>query len=230
MRATRTAVLVLLLTCFAPAFAAAAAAADAAVPEDLPRGWYARIETSKGTMIVRLLPEQAPQSVAHFAALAEGRLAWVDPFTGEEKTEPYYDGLIIHKVESAERFETGDPTGTGRGSAPFYVPPEGGGPVNFFRGNVVGMTRAPLGKTSGAQFFVAVTPQPWLTGKHPCFGELVAGQEIAFEITTVPADEAGKPKDTITIDRIRLFKVGEIGPLPEPVPYTPPPQRFGPSE
>lgn len=226
MRPIRTTLVVLLLGCVA-ALAAAAPPEGSVVPEDLPRGWYARIETSKGTLIVRLLPEQAPQSVAHFAALAEGRMPWIDPFTGEETTGPYYDGVIVHKVTSAKRFETGDRTGTGRGAPPIYVPPEGFGPVNFYQGNVVGMTRAPLGKISAAQFFVAVTPEPYLTGKHPCFGELISGAEIAFDITTVRADAGGKPVDPITIEEIRIFSVGEVGPLPEPVPYTPPPQDFG---
>jgi peptidyl-prolyl cis-trans isomerase A (cyclophilin A) len=197
-------------------------------PQDLPRGWYARITTDMGEIVVRLLPEQAPQSVAHFVALAEGRLGWIDPFTGSETEGNYYDGVVIHKVELAQRFETGDRTGTGRGSPPLYVPPEGGGPVNFHQGNVVGMTRAPLGKISAVQFFVTVTPQPWLTGRHPCFGEVVSGEEVAFEITAVPRDSAGKPRDPIHVQKIRIFKVGEVGPLPEPVPYTPEVEQFGP--
>ena len=41
----------------------------------LDEGWYARLETDRGMILIRLLPDQAPQSVAHFAALAEGKLA-----------------------------------------------------------------------------------------------------------------------------------------------------------
>jgi len=216
---------------FAPVFAQDAAQGDPeTAKQELPRGWYARITTDMGEIVIRLLPEQAPQSVAHFAALAEGRLSWIDPFTGTETEGHYYDGVVIHKVELAQRFETGDHTGTGRGSPPLYVAPEGGGPVNFHRGNVVGMTRADLGKISAVQFFVAVTPQPWLTGRHPCFGEIVSGKEVAFEIATVPHDSAGKPSKPIHIQEIRIFKVGEIGPLPEPEPYTPEVQKFGPKE
>jgi peptidyl-prolyl cis-trans isomerase A (cyclophilin A) len=200
---------------------------DEAATPDLRRGWYARITTDLGEIVVRLLPEQAPQSVAHFAALAEGRLSWIDPFTGNETGGHYYDGVVVHKVELAQRFETGDRTGTGRGSPPLYVPAEGGGPINFHQGNVVGMTRAPLGRISAVQFFVTVTPQPWLTGRHPCFGEVVSGREVAFEITAVPHDSAGKPKKPVHIQEIRIFKVGEVGPLPEPVPYTPKVEQLG---
>ena len=83
--------------------------------DGLPVGWYAVIDTSLGRILARLLPEQAPQAVAHFAALAEGRLEWNDPFTGKPRRDPYYDGVVIHRVAAGQRFEAGDPTGTSRG-------------------------------------------------------------------------------------------------------------------
>ncbi len=54
-------------------------------PADLEEGWYARIETSMGRIVAKLLPEQAPQSVAFFAAMAEGRLEWFDRASGDVK-------------------------------------------------------------------------------------------------------------------------------------------------
>ena len=58
------------------------AAAGFVPAEGLAEGLYARIETSLGRIVARLLPEQAPQSVAHFAAMAEGQLEWFDMTTG----------------------------------------------------------------------------------------------------------------------------------------------------
>jgi hypothetical protein len=46
------------------------------LPGFVPQGWYARLDTDKGPIVAKLLPDQAPQSVAHFAALAQGRLEW----------------------------------------------------------------------------------------------------------------------------------------------------------
>lgn len=196
----------------------------------LDPGWYARIDTTKGTIIARLLPEQAPQSVAHFAALAEGRLPWIDPFTGQTKTGNYYDSVEVHLVESGQRFEAGDRTGTGRGAPPFYVPPETGGAVGLDRPGRLGMTRQSLGRVSGVQFFVTSVGTPWLRGMHPCFGEVVSGMDVVRAITSVKTGPYGKPVDPITIQKIRIHKVGDVAPLPEPVRYRPRPESLGPQK
>lgn len=198
---------------------------DAATFDHEP-GWYARLETSAGAVVIRLLPEQAPQSVAHFAALAEGRLEWTDPFTGKPRRDPYYNGLAIHRVAAAQRFEVGDPTGTGRGSAPVYVPEEGFGPVDFRARGRVGMTRASLGRISGSLFFVTAAGLPWLNGRHPCFGIVVHGLDVVDAISVVRADANGKPLEPIVLQSVKVYSVGEVAPLPEPVAFTPQPRRL----
>jgi peptidyl-prolyl cis-trans isomerase A (cyclophilin A) len=201
--------------------AAPAVAAPHSLPEGFAEGWYAKIETSLGTIVARLLPEQAPQGVAHFAAFAAGRMTWTDIMTGSEKTGPFYDGLAIHKVASAERFEAGDPTGTGRGAPLVYVPIEVGGPFNFDRPYRIGLTRSGGAKVNGAMFFVTRTSQPFLTHRHPCIAEVVAGREVVDAICTVKSSPEGKPLATIVIDRIRILKVGDPPPIPDPVAFTP---------
>jgi len=105
----RIVALALLIAAAASAVAAEEISSPAPAPDVLPagtaEGWYARIDTSLGSIVGRLLPQQAPQSVAHFAAFAEGRMTWTDIMTGEKKTGPFYDGLTIHKAVPAERFE-----------------------------------------------------------------------------------------------------------------------------
>ena len=198
------------------------------LPPGLPDGWYARIDTSMGTILARLLPEQAPQSVAHFAALAQGRLPWIDPLTGTTKQGHYYDGLLVHKAEAAQRFETGDPTATGRGAPLFYVPIEGVGPINFHQPWRLGMTRSSQGKISGVLFFVTVSSLPHLSGRHPCFGEVVSGKKVVRSICSVKTLSDGKPLEPIVVERLRVLKAGEPPPLPDPVPYRPPASEFGP--
>lgn len=193
----------------------------------LPPGWYVQLQTDLGEIVARLLPDQAPQSVAHFTALAEGRLEWLDPHTGLPRAEPYYHGLDVHKIVASQRFEVGDPTGTGRGAAPFYVPPEGFGPKNFQQGHRLGMTRGSLGRISGSLFFVTYDPAPWLNRRHPCFGEVVSGRETVRRITTVKANSSGKPIEPVTLREARVFKIGDPAPLPQPVPFSPEPVRFG---
>lgn len=207
--------------------AAASVAAEPALPAGLAMGWYAVLETSVGTIVARLLPEQAPQAVAHFAAIAEGRLSWVDPLTGQTKQGRYYDGLKVHFSTAAQRFEVGDPTGTGRGAPPIYVPPEVSGPINFDGSGRLGMTRSALGKISAVQFFVTSSRAPWFNDRHPCFGEVVAGREVVAAITGAKTFPNGKPVEPVELRRVRIRKVGEPAALPEPVPFTPKAPEFG---
>jgi cyclophilin family peptidyl-prolyl cis-trans isomerase len=204
------------------ASAAPAPAPASDLPEGLLEGWYARIDTTLGTMVARLLPDNAPQATAHFAALAEGRLPWADLATGEEQHGRYYDGMAIHKVKAGERFEVGDWSGTGRGAPLIRVPLEKG-TLRFDRPYRLGMTRSSLNRISGVVFFVSVGSMDWLTGLHPCFGELVSGKDVAWNIATVTANSSGKPVEPVVVRSIRILSVGSPPPLPEPLPYTPPP-------
>ncbi len=195
------------------------AQADPFAQDPLPTGWYARVETSMGEFLVYLHPEQAPQSVAHFAALANAELAWTDRVSGETKKSHYYDGLIVHRVKAMTRFEAGDPHGTGSGAPKLYVPPEVDRPMQFNIPYRVGLTRASLGRISGAQFFVSVTPEPYLSGRHPCIGTVVRGKQVVRDITAVRLYPNDKPVEPVVLNEVRVFKVGNPEPLAEPVPY-----------
>ena len=197
----------------------AGAGTVAAEPEE--PGWYARIVTSSGTVVARLHPEQAPQSVAYFVALARGELIWNDPFTGEPKKVPYYDGLKIHKAVVGQRFEAGDPTASGEGYAPFYLPHEGFGPIDFSKGGRLGNTRAAGGLITASMFFVSAEGLPWLNGRHPCFGTVVEGLDVVRSISSVQTDSIGRPLETIVLETVEIFSVGDPDPLPKAVHYEP---------
>lgn len=191
-----------------------------------PRGWYAVVDTSMGSFTFRLLTEQAPQTVAHFAAFAEGRMEFVDPYTGSKKKAPFYDGLAVHKTKYAQRFEAGDPTGTGHGMPFVWVPPEPG-PVNFSRPYRVGMTSASLKRISGVLFFVTIVAEPAFNSSHNCFGEIVEGRDVVERICAVRTNDKGAPLEPVVIRHIAIVKSGDPEPLPVPVPYDPPVPVFG---
>ena len=65
--------------------------------KDLGDGLFAEIETSKGTVIVKLDYKKTPQTVANFVTLAEGTNEFV---TKEFRGKPYFDGLKFHRVIS----------------------------------------------------------------------------------------------------------------------------------
>ncbi len=202
--------------------------ADPFARDPLPEGWYARIETSLGEMLIFLHPEQAPQSVAHFAALANAELAWTDRVSGETKTSHYYDGLIVHRAKTALRFEAGDPAGTGNGSPKLYVPPEVDRPMKFDQPYRMGLTRASLNRISGAQFFISVSPEPYLNGRHPCIGTVVRGKTVAKQIASTRTYSNGRPVEPVILNKVRVFKSGDPQPIPEPVPYDVVPEKLTP--
>jgi peptidyl-prolyl cis-trans isomerase A (cyclophilin A) len=210
-----------------PAALAEDVASEFEPPPNLAEGWYARIDTSMGRIVARLLPEQAPQSVAHFAAMAEGRLEWFDRVSGELKKEPYYDGIKVHKALAGRHFEAGDPRGTGFSPPDLFVPEEGLGPVNFNAPGRLGMTRE-AGTISAVQFFATAAAQPWLTRNHPCFGVVVSGREVIVNISQVKTYSNNRPIEPPVIERIRIFSVGDPPPLPEPEPYYPRRRRLEP--
>jgi peptidyl-prolyl cis-trans isomerase A (cyclophilin A) len=179
-----------------------------------PVGYYARIETDMGRIVARLLPEQAPQSVAHFVGLAMGELVWTDP-TGEEQKFNYYDGIPIHNIRAGFMFEVGDWTGTGKGAPPLSVPEEGKGPINFSQAGVLGMAR-PSTRPSAVQFFATYASNPRLNNVFPCFGEVVEGLDVILQISRQEAYNNGKPVDEIKIQSIRVFVIGDPPPIPEP--------------
>ena len=202
------------------------AALGAAEQPERPQGWYAVVDTSLGSFTFRLLPEQAPQTVAHFVAYAKGRMEFVDPYTGNKKKEPYYDGVAIHKATYGRRFEAGDPTGTGHGMPPVWVPSEPG-PVNFSRPYRVGMTGASMKRISGVLFFVSIVAEPYLNASHNCFGEIVEGRDVVERICNVKTNNRGFPLEPVVMRHVAIVKSGNPEPLPDPVPYDPPVPVFG---
>lgn len=198
----------------------AAHADDAfAPPADLDEGWYARIETSMGEILARLHPETAPQAVAHFAALAEGKLEWHDPITGESKKSPYYDGIEVHFARAGHLFEAGLRPGT-QYPPEIWVPFEGREGKPFGRPGRLGLIAKPPG-ISGAVFFITAAPDRKLDSRFPCFGTVISDLEVVYRITEVKTRPGGHPIDPVRIEKVRIFSVGSPAALPAPVPFVP---------
>ncbi|MFL5301684.1 MAG: peptidylprolyl isomerase, partial [Anaeromyxobacteraceae bacterium] len=73
----------------APAILIAEAGKPASHATDKPKGdLYATFETSAGKIGVKLLPQEAPNGVENFVALASGKKDWTDPRTGQKSKKP----------------------------------------------------------------------------------------------------------------------------------------------
>lgn len=165
---------------------------------------FAVLNTSKGAIKVRLFAAEAPRTVAHFIALAQGTKAWRDPRDGKTKRAPLYDGLLFHRVIPGFMIQTGDPLGSGEGEIGTTIADEIDPKRRFDRPGLVGM--ASFGpNTSGSQFFITLSPNPDLNGRHTIIGEVVEGMIVVKAISAVPRDlahEANRPLEPIVLKSV----------------------------
>jgi peptidyl-prolyl cis-trans isomerase A (cyclophilin A) len=163
----------------------------------------ATLQTSQGTVVVRLFPDQAPKTVRNFVELAEGGKQWTDPNTGRETTSKLYDGTIFHRVIPDFMIQGGDPLGSGRGGPGYKFGDEIHPDLRFDRPYLLAMANAGPG-TNGSQFFITVVPTPWLNGKHTIFGEVIEGADVVDQITRVKTGSQDRPVEDVTLESVTV--------------------------
>lgn len=164
---------------------------EPAMTIDPAKSYTATIETNRGTIVVDLYADRAPNAVNNFVCLA---------------TEGYYDGVIFHRVMTGFMIQTGDPTGTGQGGPGYQFLDElPGEDLNYDRG-VLSMANAGP-NTNGSQFFINhANNTANLQKNYTIFGK-VADEESMATVDTIAAvpvqpSAAGEPSSpfvTITI-------------------------------
>jgi peptidylprolyl isomerase len=127
------------------------------------------LETNKGNIEVKLMPDVAPKASENFEKLA---------------AKGYYDGTIFHRVIKKFMIQGGDPTATGCGGKSIWGKPfkdEFAGDVCFDREGILAMANSGPA-TNGSQFFITTHETPWLNNHHTIFGTVVEGMEVVHEI------------------------------------------------
>jgi peptidyl-prolyl cis-trans isomerase A (cyclophilin A) len=167
----------------------------------------ATLHTTRGSIGIRLFPEQAPETVENFVGLAEGTREWVDPRTGGVSTAPLYNGTTFHRVIDGFMIQGGDPLGTGTGGPGYKFRDEFDPRLRFDRPYLLAMANAGPG-TNGSQFFITVAPTPHLNNRHTIFGEVIEGREVVDAISTAKTDFQDRPVDEIGIDSVTIERRG----------------------
>jgi peptidyl-prolyl cis-trans isomerase A (cyclophilin A) len=159
----------------------------------MENGIYAKFNTAKGAILVKLTHDLTPGTVGNFVGLAEGQLE----NSARPMGKPYYDGLKFHRVIPDFMIQGGCPQGQGTGGPGYNFDDEFHPNLKHDKPGVLSMANAGPG-TNGSQFFITHVPTNWLDGKHTVFGHVVEGQDV---VDAVEGDDA--------LDSIEIIRVGE---------------------
>ena len=191
-----------------------------------------------GTVKIELYPEDAPETVANFIALAN---------------RGFYDGLTFHRVVKDFMIQGGDPEGTGEGGAKISNLKDGGEDKDYsikgefiangvdnklkFEEGTIGMARNDYTQYSSSlqeqsynsgssQFFIMTAANSSLNGYYTAFGKVIEGMDVVHNIENVDvkaADdseqsgntEVSTPVNPVKITSIRVETYGVDYGLPE---------------
>ena len=159
----------------------------------MENGIYAKFNTTKGAILVKLTHDLTPGTVGNFVGLAEGNI--------ENKVKPqgvkFYDGLKFHRVIPDFMIQGGCPQGTGTGDPGYKFDDEFHPSLKHNRPGVLAMANSGPG-TNGSQFYITHIPTDWLDNKHTVFGHVIEGQDI---VDTVEQGDA--------LESLEIIREGE---------------------
>lgn len=169
--------------------------------------YTAEVHTDQGVIEIALFPEQAPNHVRNFIALARAG---------------YFDGLCFDRsrqeaTETAkfESLEGGCPVGLGEpgmGSIGYWLKDEltPGTTMSHDEG-VIGACRSEEADTGACRFYICLSKAPFLDGNTTLFGKVVKGLDRARRIYQQPvvAEDAEKeggrrPQQPVVIQKVTI--------------------------
>jgi cyclophilin family peptidyl-prolyl cis-trans isomerase len=163
------------------------------------------LETSVGTLAIRMFPRDAPRTVANLRRLVAAG---------------FYDSLTFHRVVPGFVIQGGDPLSRdddsfndGEGGPGYTVPAEIGRP--HLRGSVAMARRPdaqnPARESNGSQFTIALRDLPHLDGAYTVFGQVISGWDTVerlVELAKLPGiarrGNEANPGRAATILRARI--------------------------
>ena len=141
------------------------------------------METSKGKVVIELLPDVAPKHVARIKELAR---------------EKFYDGVVFHRVIDGFMAQGGDPTGTGMGGSEKPNLPAEFSNVPHVRGTC-SMARSSSPNSANSQFFICFDDASFLNRQYTVWGQVIEGMA---NVDKIKRGEPVKDPDSIVTMRV----------------------------
>ena len=184
-------------------------------PEEKPPNPIATITMQDGAqMRFELYPEQAPNTVANFISLANGRFYDTAKNGGMQQFYRIVAGVFI---------QGGDPENNGTGGPDYAIKGEFSengfeNDISHMRGTI-SMARQSGYDTAGSQFFIMQGSYPEYDGFYAAFGRIADEESLAVldAIASQPTDSAYVPLTRQLIQSIRVETFGVEYPKPETV-------------
>jgi len=134
--------------------------------EQLATFAYAIFTLEKGQIVIKLTPEETPNTVANFATLVN---------------DGFYNGLIFHRVIKNFMAQGGCPSGRGTGGPGWSIACECQGQKSKHHRGSLSMAHAGP-NTGGSQFFICFVDCPHLDGVHTVFGAIDKADKESFKV------------------------------------------------
>jgi peptidyl-prolyl cis-trans isomerase B (cyclophilin B) len=160
------------------------------------------IETSAGTVVLDLLADAAPNTVALFTKTAE---------SGE------YDGTVFHRAVRNGMVQGGDPLSKDPAKKAEY----GTGGLNLLKaearapkmlaGSVAAVMVPGKPDSAGTQFFIVLADQPALDNQYTVFAKVADGMDVLQKISAMPVDASG---NLVARAEIRSVTIRDTPPEP----------------
>ena len=137
-----------------------------------------RMVTTKGTILIKLFPKDAPITVANFEKLVN---------------KGFYNGLTFHRIADlggpgqGHIVQGGDPQGNGMGGPGYNITGEFksngvSNPLTHVTG-AVAMARSGDPNSAGSQFYICTQPVHFLDNTYAVFGQVIKGLDVARKLT-----------------------------------------------
>jgi peptidyl-prolyl cis-trans isomerase B (cyclophilin B) len=155
----------------------------------------AAVETSVGAFQIDLMPEDAPNTVANFVALAR---------------RGFFDNLNVHRAVKNGWIQTGCPYDNGTGGPGYAVRSEAESQKTVKQDSgTVAMAGNLKSGFSGSQFFICVARQSSFDAKFTAIGTVAgAGLDVVKKISAVEVDKStDRPVKDVKVSSIKIIAV-----------------------